>query len=248
MIRVEGLTKAYGRHPVLQGVDLQVASGEVLALVGPNGAGKSTTLRILAGVIGADAGIATIDGIPAADPRARRALGYLPQKPGVAGNTSLLALANLVAQVRHLPPGAGESLLARLGFASRRGSSLGELSGGQRQRFMLALATLGPVSSLLLDEPGISLDADGAEDVHQRIHEARCRGTAVLFTSHHLSDVAILADRIAVMVEGSIAAQGTMAELARRAGVTWAAGIPPSLEMVYRKLVARSHTSVREVA
>jgi len=248
MIRVEGLTKSYDHHPVLRGVNLHVAPGEVLALVGPNGAGKSTTLRILAGVIGADAGIATVDGIPAADPRARRALGYLPQKPGVAGNTSLLALADLVAAVRQIPRGAGESLLDRLGFAERRGSSLGQLSGGQRQRFMLALATLGPVTALLLDEPGISLDADGADDVHERIREARGRGTAVLFTSHHLSDVALLADRIAVMVEGSIVAQGTMTELARRAGVTWSAGNPASFEMVYRKLVARSRTSVREVA
>jgi ABC-type multidrug transport system ATPase subunit len=248
MIRVEDLVKAYGRHPVLSGVSLQVAPGEVLALVGPNGAGKSTTLRILAGIIRPDSGVATVGGRAAMDPRARRALGYLPQKPGVPGATSLLSLANLVAAVRDLPQGTGKTLLAATGFAQREAATLAELSGGQRQRLMLALATLGPVSSLLLDEPGISLDADGADDVHERIREARERGTAVLFTSHHLSDVSLLADRVAVMVQGAVIAQGTLAELAKRAGVASSPGGPPSLEMIYRKLVARSRASIREVA
>jgi ABC-2 type transport system ATP-binding protein len=220
----------------------------VVALVGPNGAGKSTTLRILAGIISADSGSATLNGIPAQDPGARRSLGYLPQKPGVSGSTSILSLANLVADLRGLPAGAGQEVLAENGFAHRRNTTVAELSGGQRQRLMLALATLGSVTALLLDEPGISLDSDGADEVHARIRKARARGTAVLFASHHLADVAALADRIAVMVDGSVIAQGLPAELAKRAGISGNPGAPPPLESIYRSLVAPGRARIREVA
>jgi ABC-type multidrug transport system ATPase subunit len=248
MIRLEGLTKAYGGQSVLRNVSLQVRPGEVLALVGPNGAGKSTTLRIVAGIIRADSGRATLDGFPAAHPDARRSLGYLPQKPGVPGNTSLESLARLVAELRGLPGSAGADILTSIGLADRRHAALAELSGGQRQRLMLALATLGPVTSLLLDEPGISLDADGAEDVQARIREARARGTAVLFASHHLADVAALADRVVIMVGGSVVAQGTVAELARRAAIPWNASGAPPIETIYRTLVSGNRARVREVA
>jgi ABC-type multidrug transport system ATPase subunit len=247
MIRAVGLVKSYGSHPALRGVNLEVAAGEVLALVGPNGAGKSTILRILAGVIRPDEGVATIAGRSATDWRARKGLGYLPQKPGVAAATSIQSLAHLVATMRGLPEEAGTRLLQDPGLGLRLNGTIGELSGGQRQRLMLALATLGPIDALLLDEPGISLDADGAEDVHARIRKARAAGTAVLFASHHLSDVALLADRVAVLVNGVVKAHGTMAELARRAAIPWNGGHPP-LEAIYRSLVARSRGWVPEVA
>ena len=247
MIGTSRLMKSYGAHAALKGVSLDVAPGEVLALVGPNGAGKSTLLRIIAGVIQQDAGSATLAGRPSSEWSARRSLGYLPQKPGVAPNTSLLSLARLVADMRGLPPDTGQQVLQDIGLGSRLTAAIGELSGGQRQRLMLALATLGPIEALLLDEPGISLDADGAEEVHARIREARARGTAVLFASHHLSDVALLADRVAILVDGVIEAHGTMAELARRAAVPWNGGQPP-LEAIYRTLVARSRGWKPEVA
>jgi ABC-2 type transport system ATP-binding protein len=248
VIVLDGVTKAYGQQTVLRGVSLDVRPGEVLAVVGPNGAGKSTMLRILAGILHADAGTATVNGIAAGDPEARRSLGYLPQKPGVPGNTSLLSLARLVAEVRGLKAAAGSDVLESIGLAHRMHANIAELSGGQRQRLMLALATLGPVTALLLDEPGISLDADGAEEVHALIRDARARGTAVLFASHHLGDVAALADRVAIVVDGVVVVQGTLLELARRAGVAWTTTGPPPMETIYRLLVARNRSWVREVA
>ena len=248
MIILDGITKAYGARQILRGVNLEVRPSEVVALVGPNGAGKSTTLRIAAGIISADAGIAMINGIASDDPRARRSLGYLPQKPGVPGNTAVFRLARLVSDVRGLPSSAGRDVLERAGLSSRMHATIAELSGGQRQRLMLALATLGTVTSLLLDEPGISLDADGAEEVHFRIHNARVRGTAVLFASHHLADVAVLADRIAIMVDGLVTEQGTLAELARRAGVPWTVSGQAPIDTIYRNLVARSRGPVKVVA
>ena len=237
MIAVENLFKSYAGRQVLGGASLTVQPGEVLAVVGPNGAGKSTLLRIVAGIIHPDSGVTRIDGHDSPTIHARRSLGYLPQKPGLPLATSVLALARLVAETRGLPLDGVLAALRVTVPALRMDTALGELSGGERQRIMLALATAGSVTALLLDEPGISLDVEGATDVHDRIREARARRTAVLFASHHLSDVAQLADTLAILVEGVVIAQGSLAELARRAGVPWNPGGDPPIESIYRSLV-----------
>jgi len=137
----------------------------------------------------------------------------------------------LVAGVRGVAPTTAVQLLTVAGLGGRLWSTIGELSGGQRQRVMIALATLGPVTALLLDEPGISLDAEGSEEMRRAICEARNCGTAVLFASHQLHDVALLADRIVVMVCGRVVAQGSLAELAQAAGVSCDAAPPePPIE------------------
>jgi len=239
-IELQGVSKSYGARAALQPLDLRVAPGEVVALVGPNGAGKSTTLRILAGAIHATAGSAWVAGHDVAlEPlTARRQLGYLPQKLGVPLPTVVRDLAALVASARGLSAPAAVSALVTAGLGDRLDATLGEMSGGQRQRVMLALATLGAAGALLLDEPSISLDTEGAEEVREAIRAARRAGAAVLFASHHLSDVARLADRIAVMVEGRIVACGSVEELARVAGVAWDRRSPEApIERIYRILV-----------
>jgi len=243
MITVRQLTKRFGERIALAPVDLDVRAGETVALVGPNGAGKSTLLRLLAGIITPSGGSAQIDGrdIVTAGPEARRRLGYLPQRLGVPGSTVLADLARLVAAVRGLHASVAFEALDRAGFGLRLGSPLVELSGGQRQRAMLELAGLGDVGVVLLDEPSISLDADGAEDVRQAIRAARARGAAVLFASHHLHDVALLADRIVLLVEGRAVMTGTIGELATAAGVAWHPDdTDPPIERIYRILVGRS--------
>jgi ABC-type multidrug transport system ATPase subunit len=242
MIRLEELHKAYGGRHALAPLSLDVAAGEVVALVGPNGAGKSTTLRAIAGIIRPSGGRALIGGHDVvADPaRARRQLGYLSQRAGVPAGTVVGDLARLVAAVRGVAPAEATAALEDAGIAGRLDAPLGELSGGQRQRVMLALAVLGPIVALLLDEPSISLDTEGSEDVREAIRQARDRGTAVLFASHHLSDVAVLADRIVVMVQGRAVAQGTLAQLSDAAGVPWSAeAMEAPIERIYRVLVAR---------
>ena len=239
-IELVGVAKNFGGRAALAPLTLTVAPGEVVALVGPNGAGKSTTLRILAGVIHASAGAARVAGWDvAAEPlRARLHLGYLPQRLGVPLATVVGDLARLVAAARGLPADAGAQALADAGLGDRLDATLAQMSGGQRQRVLLALATLGPVQALILDEPSISLDTAGAEDVREAIRAARRRGAAVLFASHHLNDVAQLADRIAVMVDGRVVACGTVPELAHAAGVAWIErATEPLIERVYRALV-----------
>jgi ABC-type multidrug transport system ATPase subunit len=231
---------------VLEPLNLDVAPGEVVALVGPNGAGKSTTLRALAGIVRPSGGRAFIAGhdVVTDAVAARSHLGYLSQRLGVPASTVLRDLVELVAGVRGVASATAVQTLAVLGLDDRLGSTMGELSGGQRQRLMIALATLGPVTALLLDEPGISLDAEGSEEVRRAMCEARDRGTALLFASHQLHDVAALADRIVVMVQGRVVAQGSLTELALAAGVTCDAA-PPELpiERVYRILVSRGRAS-----
>jgi len=230
----------------LEPLNLDVAPGEVVALVGPNGAGKSTTLRTLAGIVRPSGGRALIAGhdVVTDAVAARSHLGYLSQRLGVPASTVLCDLVELVARVRGVAPATAVQTLTVAGLGDRLGSTMGELSGGQRQRLMIALATLGPVTALLLDEPGISLDTEGSEEVRRAIGEARDRGTAVLFASHQLHDVALLADRIVVMVQGRVVAQGSLAELAQAAGVVCDAAPPePPIERIYRILVNRGRDS-----
>lgn len=250
MIVLDRVAKSFGGRPALVELSLHVAAGEVVALVGPNGAGKSTALRVLAGVIRATGGAASIGGVDVATrgETARRALGYLPQKLGVPAGTVVGDLAALVAALRGVRADDAQRALADLGLAGRMDATLAQLSGGERQRAMLALAMLGPVSALVLDEPSISLDAEGSEEVRAAIRAAKRRGVAVLFASHHLHDVAALADRIVVMVDGRVAAHGTLDELAVAAGVAAgeAAGEAP-IDRIYRVLVSRGRAGLRLV-
>ena len=230
MIELGQIWKQYGERFALHPLDLAVRNGETVALVGPNGAGKSTALRILAGTVRASGGTVEMTGNVA----------YLPQRLGVPATTVVADLAALVAAARGLTTEAVRDALVAAGLEDRLGAQWRDLSGGQRQRVMLALATVGDFGALLLDEPSISLDVEGAEDVRAAIAEARKRGAAVLFASHHLHDVALLADRIVLLVEGRVVAHGSLAELATAAGVPCHAGLAdPPIERIYRVLVRR---------
>ena len=236
MIELNQVWKQYGDRVALHPLSLVVRPGETVALVGPNGAGKSTALRILAGTVRSSGGSAS----------AGQHMAYLPQRLGVPDATIVADLAALVAATRGLPPHLVREALFMVGLADREHARLSELSGGQRQRVMLALATAGDVGALLLDEPSISLDVDGAEDVRAAIDGARRRGAAVLFASHHLHDVACLAQRIVLLVAGRVVAEGSLPELAAAAGVPWSAEITdPPIERVYRVLVDRSRAGAR---
>ena len=231
MIELRQVWKRYAKRIALHPLDLMVRGGETVALVGPNGAGKSTALRILAGTIQASGGSARVDGNVA----------YLAQRLGVPQSTVVSDLAALVATARGVAPADVRDALVHIGLEDRLDAPLRDLSGGQRQRVMLALATAGEVGALLLDEPSISLDVDGAEDVRAAIGAARRRGAAVLFASHHLHDVAMLAERIVLLVEGRVVAHGSLAELAAAAGVPCHADLAdPPIERIYRVLVRKS--------
>jgi Cu-processing system ATP-binding protein len=218
MIRYRAFTKRFGGQLAVDSLSLEVARGEVVALLGPNGSGKTTTLKGAAGLIRPTSGEVTLGDPPrsAADAAARDVLSFLPQK--VAFPEALTG-AEVVEFYRKLRGAPAERVPQVLRFASLNGAggrAVGTYSGGMVQRLGLAVAMLPEAPAFLLDEPTAALDPDGLCAFYGVVERARHDGRAVLFTSHHLGDVERLADRFAVLVGGRLAASLTATELKDR--------------------------------
>jgi ABC-2 type transport system ATP-binding protein len=220
-LRCESLEKRYGTTVALGGVDLEVAPGELLGLLGPNGAGKSTLTKIACGLVRATAGRVEVEGAPAGAPEARAAIGYLAELfrfPDWLTADELLVLHQELADSGGGPAERAELLeLVGLGDASR--TKVSAMSKGMQQRLGIAQALVGSPRVLMLDEPTSALDPVGRRVVRDLLVELRGRGTAVVLSSHLLSEVELVCDRVAILVGGQIVAHGTPAELARPRGV-----------------------------
>src|SRR5436309_1800090 len=220
-LAVRGLGKRYGRVRALDGVDLEVAEGELVGLLGPNGAGKSTLVKIVCGLVRPSAGTAEICGLPAGSREARRSLGYLAELfrfPGWASGDEVLELHQRLAGSEG---GAAEraELLELVGLADARNRRVEEMSKGMQQRLGIAQALVGSPPLLLLDEPTSALDPSGRRTVRELLEELRGRGHAVLLNSHLLSEVELVCDRVAIISRGRLVAEGSPAELSRARGV-----------------------------
>jgi ABC-2 type transport system ATP-binding protein len=218
-IRVRGLEKSYGDLEVLRGVDVEVEAGHIVALLGSNGAGKTTLVRILATLLRADAGSATVAGVEVAEhPDAvRRALSLTGQFAAVdevlTGRENLV----LVARLRHLPDAAGvaDALLGRFRLVDAADRRVATYSGGMRRRLDIAMSLIGDPPVILLDEPTTGLDPQGRLEVWRCVRELAGQGRAVLLTTQHLDEAEQLADRIVILHGGRVIADGTLAELKR---------------------------------
>jgi ABC-2 type transport system ATP-binding protein len=216
-IEVGGLTKSYGDHAVLRGVDLSVPSGTILALLGSNGAGKTTAVRILSTLLRADGGTAAVNGYDVATQAAhvRESISLTGQFAAVdeilTGRENLV----LVAQLRRLenPGRIADDLLARFALTDAAGQRAATYSGGMRRRLDLAMSLIGNPPVLFLDEPTTGLDPQSRIEVWTFIQELAGQGTTVLLTTQYLDEAEHLADRIAVLHEGRIIADGSLAEL-----------------------------------
>ena len=218
-IELEGATKRYGSRTALQSVDLTLEEGGALGLLGPNGAGKTTTLRLLLGFCRPTRGRVRLRGRDPFDPGARRGLGYLPETLAVPGRTKVRGFLRLHARLGGRS-GAdadreADEAMELVGVSDRGSDRLGSLSKGLRQRVGFAQALLGPPDIVLLDEPTSGLDPIGIRDARGWIQAARDRGCTVLVSSHVLSEVERICDRIAILHEGRIAAQGSLDEIVR---------------------------------
>jgi Cu-processing system ATP-binding protein len=218
LIRYRALSKRFGTQLAVDALSLEVARGEVVALLGPNGSGKTTTLKAGAGLIQPTSGDVTLGDPPrdASESAARRVLTYLPQK--VAFPEALTG-AEVVEFYRRLRGAPAERVPAVLRFASLNGAGqrpVGTYSGGMVQRLGLAVALLPDAPVFLLDEPTAALDPDGLCAFYGVVEGARRDGRAVLFTSHHLGDVERLADRFAILVGGRLVARLAAGELKDR--------------------------------
>ena len=216
MIRFENFGRTYGTHVAVAGVSLTVEQGEVLALLGPNGSGKTTCLKAVAGLIHATSGRVLVEGRPASEPAARRALSFLPQKVAFPDALTGREVTEFYRRLRGAAPARTDEVLR---FASLNGAAsraVSTYSGGMIQRLGLAVAALPEAPVLLLDEPTAALDPEGLAAFYALAEGRRREGKTILFTSHHLGDVERIADRFAVLVEGRLVALLSAAELAGR--------------------------------
>jgi ABC-2 type transport system ATP-binding protein len=221
VLSCESLEKRYGATVALGGVDLAVESGELLGLLGPNGAGKSTLTKIACGLVRATGGRAEVEGAPAGSAPARAAIGYLAE---LFRFPDWLTADELIALHQDLAGSGGgaaerEELLGLVGLEDARAVKVAAMSKGMQQRLGIAQALVGSPRLLMLDEPTSALDPVGRRVVRELLGEMRRRGVAVVLSSHLLSEVELVCDRVAILVGGRIVASGTPAELARPRGV-----------------------------
>ncbi|TML84925.1 MAG: ABC transporter ATP-binding protein [Actinobacteria bacterium] len=220
-LAVSGLVKRYGAVEALGGVDLEVREGELVGLLGPNGAGKSTLVKIAVGLVRPTAGQAALAGAVAGSLAARRALGYLAELFRFPGWYTADEVLLLHQRLAGSDGGAEERrrLLELVALADARDRRVEAMSKGMQQRLGIAQALVGEPRVLLLDEPTSALDPVGRRTVRLLLEELRGRGVAVLLNSHLLSEVELVCDRVAILLDGKVVAAGTPAELARPRGV-----------------------------
>ena len=217
MIRVKGLEKSYGKLEVLRGVDFDVARGSIFALLGSNGAGKTTVVRILSTLLRADAGTASVGGFDVATQaeQVREAISLTGQFAAVdeilSGRENLV----LVARLRHLkqPGKIADELLARFSLTEAGARKVSTYSGGMRRRLDIAMSLIGNPPVIFLDEPTTGLDPQARLEVWAAVKSLAARGTTVLLTTQYLDEAEQLADRIAILHQGRIIVNGTLAEL-----------------------------------
>ncbi|OLL18789.1 MULTISPECIES: ABC transporter ATP-binding protein [unclassified Rhodococcus (in: high G+C Gram-positive bacteria)] len=216
-IRVQGLEKSFKDLPVLRGVDFDVARGSIFTLLGSNGAGKTTVVKILSTLLEADAGTAGVNGFDVATQAAdvRESISLTGQFAAVdeilSGRENLV----LVARLRHVadPGRIADDLLERFSLTDAAARKVSTYSGGMRRRLDIAMSLIGDPPVIFLDEPTTGLDPQARLEVWQAVQELAEHGTTVLLTTQYLEEAEQLADRIAILHEGRIIVNGTLAEL-----------------------------------
>ncbi len=233
IVQTSGLSKRYGQQFALKDLDLDVQEGEVLGYLGPNGAGKTTTIRLLLGLIAPTAGGATLFGLDAQRdaPEVHRRLAYVPGEvslwPGLTGRDTLDLLGRIQGQV---DAAYRDDLVARFDFDPSM--KVRAYSKGNRQKLSLIAALMSRADLLILDEPTSGLDPLMERTFRECIAEARRRGQTVFLSSHILSEVEALCDRVAILRRGELLEIGTLAELRHLSALSVTAtfdGAPPDV-------------------
>ena len=248
-LHVQGLEKSFKDLPVLRGVDFDVPPGTIFALLGSNGAGKTTVVRILSTLIRADAGSATVAGFDVSTHPAevRGSISLTGQFAAVdeilTGRENLV----LIARLRRVPEAraAADALLHRFQLSDAADRRVATYSGGMRRRLDIAMSLLGDPPVIFLDEPTTGLDPQSRLEVWGSIKDLARRGTTVLLTTQYLDEAEQLADRIAILHEGRIIVDGTLAELKALMPPTTVEYVEkqPTLEDVFLAVVGATPTS-----
>ncbi len=219
MIEVTDLTKSYGPIEALKGISFRVAPGEIVGLLGPNGAGKSTTIKILTGYLQPDGGTVRVNGLDVLTHtrEVQSIIGYLPENAPLYPELSVQSYLRLIADLREIPradqPARISEAVYAAGLVDHLTRPIGQLSKGYRQRVMLAQAILHRPKLLILDEPTVGLDPTQVIEIRNLIKRL-ARHSTILFSSHILSEVEAVCDRVIIIMNGLIRADSRLADLA----------------------------------
>ena len=238
VIDVRGMTKRFGDTTVVNGIDLQVCKGEVYGFLGPNGSGKTTFIRMLCGLLAADAGSGTCLGfdVITESEAIKRQVGYMTQRFSYYEDLSIAENLDFVARMYDIPNRRDvvRDSIERLGLAGRQKQLAGELSGGWKQRLALAACLIHQPKLLLLDEPTAGVDPKARRDFWEQIHELAGQGLTFLISTHYM-DEAERCDRLAYLSYGNLLTHGTADEVIAGAGLTtWLVSGPDLHELVSR--------------
>jgi ABC-2 type transport system ATP-binding protein len=244
-IQVQGLEKSYEKLHVLKGVDLEVKKGSIFALLGSNGAGKTTIIKILTTLLKQDSGTATVNGfdVAAKPDQVRQSISLTGQFAAVdeilTGRENLI----MIAELRHLknPRQAADDLLKRFGLTDAADRRVATYSGGMRRRLDIAMSLVGKPELIFLDEPTNGLDPEARIEVWKTVKELANNGTTVFLTTQYLDEAEQLADRIAILHEGKIIANGTLAELKKLFPPATVEYVEkqPSLEEIFLEIIGK---------
>ena len=216
VIVARGVHKHYGPIHAVDGVDLEVRSGELFGLIGHNGAGKSTMFKMMLGLIPLTAGEIRIDGapVPGSDFRAvRRKVGYLPENVVLYDNLTGAETLDFFARLKGVSPAQNAALLERVGLMHAAKRRVREYSKGMRQRLGFAQALLGTPRILFLDEPTTGLDPEAIRGFYAILRQLKGEGVTMVITSHILAEIQERVDRLAIMAAGKVQATGTVQAL-----------------------------------
>ena len=250
-IQVKGLQKSYKKLHVLKGVDFEVEKGSIFALLGSNGAGKTTIVKILTTLIKQDSGTATVNGfdVAAKPDDVRQSISLTGQFAAVdeilTGRENMI----MIAKLRHLnnPRQVADELLKRFALIEAADRRVSTYSGGMRRRLDIAMSLVGKPQLIFLDEPTTGLDPEGRLEVWKVVKELADSGTTVFLTTQYLEEAEQLADRIAILHEGRIIANGTLADLKKLFPPVKVEYIEkqPSLEEIFLAIIGKKEEMVR---
>ena len=236
-LRLDSLYKSYGDVKAVRGINLTLKKGEILGLLGPNGSGKSTTMKMVLGILKPDAGEVIIYGEneAAAPVELKKKLGYVPETPQLYEFLTGIEYIDFVAEMYGVPPTERKdrvsNFLVGMQLAGHENEMISGYSQGMKQKIALISALVHKPQILVLDEALNGLDPRSARVVKDLLKQLASEGVAILFSTHVLEIAQALCDRVAIMYQGTIMAEGTMAELRQTAGLPGS-----SLEEVFLKM------------